>query len=290
MDIGGTIKKVREGKNISQEELAKNILSRPHLSLIENNKSDLSISLLLKLVEKLHIPIDEFFYIATNCSIPETKSLSLKLMNEANKANLIGLKHIQEYSIKKYELLGSYEFYHISLLAEIYINFLNNNFTINDDIKNIANPIKEYLFNLSEWYLYDLKLFNNVLFIFEISSVETIATKLLDSTSKYESYPNVREEYLNILINLSTFFIEKEAYQHSLKFALEGKKKLENEYKIYQNIVLDINISMANIKLSIKNKEHIGILKNRLFLLESFGFSELVKHYTKLFNKYKIHI
>lgn len=290
MDIGGTIKKIRIGKNISQEKLAEKILSRPHLSLIESNKSDLSLGLLLKLVEKLHIPVDEFFYLADNYSISEPKILSTKLMNAANKADYEGLQTIHAVSLNKYQELGNYEFYYISLLAEIYAKFLDNNFTINAEIQKIADPIKQYLFSLSDWYLYDLKLFNNTLFVFDTLSVESIADKLLGSLKKYEYYPNAREEYLNILINVSTYFIEKEDYQLSLNYAYKGKQKTKNEYKIYENIILDINIALANIKLGTEPVKNTDLLKNRLFLLESLDFLELKTHYTKLFEKYEIFI
>lgn len=290
MDIGGTIKKIRIGKNISQEKLAENIISRPHLSLIENNKNDMSLGILLKIVEKLHIPIDEFFYLADNYSISESKMLSLKLMNEANKANYVGLQKIQNISINKYKEFNNYEFYHIYLLTDIYIKLLDNNFTISKNIQDIASPIKEYLFNLSDWYLYDLKLFSNTLFVFDIHSVEIIVNKLFSSIKKYELHPNAREEYLNILINSSTYFIEKEEYQLSLKFAYKGKEKTKNEYKIYENIILDINIAIAHIKLMKEIEKNISLLKNRLFLLESLEFLNLKNHYIDLLEKYDITI
>lgn len=288
MDIGGTIKKVRTGKNITQNELAKNILSRPHLSLIENNKSDVSMGLLLQILEKLHISVEEFVFLANHYSMSESKSMALKLMNEANKANLKGLNKLLEESKNLFKEYGNYEFYHISLLADIYIKFLNNNFTISEDIQNIANPIKDYLFNLSDWYIYDLKLFSNTLFTFDIDTVESIADKLLTSLKKYESYPTMREDYLNILINMSTYFIEKENYKLSLKFAFKAKQKTKNEYKIYENIILDINISIANIKLHIEPERNVELIQNRLFLLDSLNFIELKNHYESLFVKYGI--
>lgn len=288
MDIGGTIKKVRMGKNITQHELAKNILSRPHLSLIENNKSDISMGLLIQLLEKLHLPVDEFVFLANNCSISESKSMAIKLMNEANKANSKGLNLLLEDSKNMFKEYSNYEFYHISLLTEIYIRFLDNNFTINEDIQNMANPIKNYLFNLSDWHIYDLKLFSNTLFVFDVLTVESIVDTVLNSLKKYEFYPNTREDYLNILINMSTYFIEKEKYKISLKFAYRGKQKTENEYKIYENIVLDINIAIANIKLYKEPEMNIKLLQNRLFLLDSLNFKELKDHYKCLLNKYDI--
>lgn len=288
MDIGGTIKKIRRGKNITQKALAENILSRPHLSLIENNKSDISMSLLIQILEKLHLPVDEFVFLANDCSISESKSMALQLMNEANKANTKGLNNLLKDSKSKFKEYDSYEFYHISLLTEIYIRLLDNNFTINEEIQNIANPIKVYLFNLSDWYIYDLKLFSNSLFIFDVFTVESIADKLFNSLKKYELYPNSREDYLNILINMSTYFIEKEKYKLSLKFAYKGKQKTKNVDKIYENILLDINISIANIKLHIEPEKNITLIQNRLFLLDSLKFTKLKNHYENLLDKYGV--
>lgn len=288
MDIGRAIKQIRVGKNITQEKLAENILSRSHLSLIESNKNDISINSLLKLINKLHISADEFFYLASDYTLSESKSLSLKLMNESNRGNSINLKKLQEVATSKYKKTGDYEFYHLALLADIYIELLNNDFTLNEEIQEIAKPIKEYLFSLSEWYLYDLKLFNNILFVFDSLSINTISKKVMASIKKYDNHPNAREDYVNILINLSTYYIEKEAYEFSLEFAKESKKKTKNEYRIYENIILDINISISNIKLIIEVDKNVGILRNRLFVLESLGLIELSNHYKQLLKKHKI--
>ena len=88
---------------------------------------------------------------------------------------------------------------------------------------------------------------------------------------------------------MSTYFIEKEKYELSLKFAcLQRKEKTENEYKIYENIVLAINISIANIKLHIEPKKNIKLIQNRLFLLDSLKFKTLKKHYENLLGRYGI--
>lgn len=274
---------------MSQKELSKDIVSRSHLSFIENNKYDISIGLFLQLINKLHIPIDEFFYIANNYSVPERKNISIKVMNAANKGSYLELKEIQKHL--KNDLIYNkkeYEYHHYYSLTELYIYLLDNNFTVNKQVQIIVQPIKEYLFNLSNWYLYDLKLFNNILFTFETIDIEGLAKKLFLSIKKYQDDPSARDDYLNILVNISTYFNEHGKYVLSLKFAELGKEKAQKGYRIYEKIILDINTAVAEIKL-IKNVEiNKKLLENRLFLMESLELRDLKKHYESLIKKYGI--
>lgn len=289
MDIGKTLQKVRKGKNISQEELSKGIVSRSHLSFIENGKHDISIELFIQLVNKLHIPIEEFFYLSNNCSISEKKEISLRLMNAANKGSFSELKELQKYLGNELEISNNdYEYHHYYLLIELYMHLLSNSFIIDEKVHTIVKPIKDYLFGLSDWYLYDLKLFNNILFTFKTIDVEALSEMLFLSIEKYQAYSSARDDYLNILINISTYFNDQEYYESSLKFAKLGKEKTQKEYRIYENIILDINLAVANIKLMKDIKNNKNLLKNRLFLMESLDLIDLKKHYEILIRKYKI--
>lgn len=286
MNIGGTIQRIRTGKNISQAVLSENIISRPHLSLIENDKYDLSFNTLLKLLQKMHISMEEFLYLTENYTVSEVRKLSVQLMSAANKGSIDELEEIQKKAKSKLNSQEDFEYFHLYLLTKTYIYLWNNNFKLDEEVEKIVQPIKGYLLNLSEWYIYDLKLLNNILFVFDLSSIHSISKKVLKSLEKYKDYPSARNDYLFLLINMSTYYIEKGLYQESLEFSCLGKEKVNNN--IYEKIVLDINDSVANIKLGKESKKNKERLTNRLFILDSLDFKELKNHFQELLEQHDI--
>uniref|UniRef100_UPI002ABD9661 helix-turn-helix domain-containing protein n=1 Tax=Priestia megaterium TaxID=1404 RepID=UPI002ABD9661 len=62
-DFGKTLKKIRESRGLSQEYLAANIVSRTSISKIENGKQVPTIANAQKLITRLDLNTNEFFYI-----------------------------------------------------------------------------------------------------------------------------------------------------------------------------------------------------------------------------------
>ena len=77
MDIGGTIKKIRKHKNLSQGKLAEKVgITNSYLSSIENNKVNCSMDTLQTIAKKLKVPLTVVMWYATeeaDISVPKVK-------------------------------------------------------------------------------------------------------------------------------------------------------------------------------------------------------------------------
>ena len=84
LDIGITIKKLRERKGLSQEQLAKGICDRTNITKLENGHSKVpSLSFVLSICERLEITIDEFLnYALTNNYKINKKSWKSRLLED----------------------------------------------------------------------------------------------------------------------------------------------------------------------------------------------------------------
>lgn len=81
LDIGASIKKLREIKGISQEELAKDICDRTNITKLENGHSKVpSLSFVLLICEKLDISIEEFLNFAMSNSYSLNRKYILDLL------------------------------------------------------------------------------------------------------------------------------------------------------------------------------------------------------------------
>ena len=69
LDIGASIKKLRESRGLSQDELAKDICDRTTITKLENGSSKIpSFIFILQICDKLNVTLDEFINIALSNS------------------------------------------------------------------------------------------------------------------------------------------------------------------------------------------------------------------------------
>ncbi|MFD1902754.1 helix-turn-helix domain-containing protein [Enterococcus termitis] len=70
MNIGETLKYLRENKNYTKKALAEGIVSVSFYSQVESGKSSITIELFFKLLKKLNVTFDEFFLISNGFNLP----------------------------------------------------------------------------------------------------------------------------------------------------------------------------------------------------------------------------
>lgn len=85
-EIGPQIKEIRISKGLTQQQLAeKSDLSLPFINLIENNKRNIFLETLIKLLDVLDISIGDFFLPYSENENEELKILLKKLRTLPNK-------------------------------------------------------------------------------------------------------------------------------------------------------------------------------------------------------------
>ncbi len=84
MNIGKALKTCRKAKNYTQDKLAeKSGITKSYLSLIENNKREVSFSLIEKLAKSLKIPTHLLIFLSLEKK--EAQDLPGNVTNELNK-------------------------------------------------------------------------------------------------------------------------------------------------------------------------------------------------------------
>ena len=173
LDIGKTVKKLREEKHLSQEELAKDICDRTNITKLENGYSKVpSLTFVMLICERLEVTIEEFLNYAmnNNYSLNHKRIIDRLLSNDyvnlnqylsSLDPNLLS-KNDQRYY--KYLLLlinnGKEKQDYLSLLNNrdqiidyidllIYSTLLKNTMLTNKQIRKFNNYLKENYKNLS---------------------------------------------------------------------------------------------------------------------------------------------
>jgi len=90
MDLGNTIKELREVRGLKQKELAeKSKITQSYLSLIEKNKKEPTLAILKIISETLEVPLPVIFFLSINeKDFPERKKEAFEMLRPLIK-NLI---------------------------------------------------------------------------------------------------------------------------------------------------------------------------------------------------------
>lgn len=107
-------------------------------------------------------------------------------------------------------------YHHVYLLCSIYISRLNN-YPIE---KNIVNDLKKYLISVDTWTHYEILLFNNSMFIFDIEFIELVINKSINSIEKYKTIRDYTNESFGMLLNVMNIYL--------------SSKKIEKANKLFQ--------------------------------------------------------
>lgn len=84
-NYGETIRTIRLKKNMPQKVLYQDILSKSYAIRLEQGKHDISFYLLLKILARFPMEIDEFLYIHQNYQESETEWFYEEFRNAATK-------------------------------------------------------------------------------------------------------------------------------------------------------------------------------------------------------------
>ena len=92
MKIGELVREYRLSKKLSQQELAeKSDLSLPFINLIENNRRNLSVDALLKILTAMEIDPSDFFRPLSDTSDDNLQLLIEKIQLDKNRTEIIEL-------------------------------------------------------------------------------------------------------------------------------------------------------------------------------------------------------
>ena len=155
LDIGMTIKKLREKKGLSQEQLAKDICDRTNITKLENGHSKVpSLSFVLAICERLELTIDEFLNYALLNNYKLDKKLILELLVNDDKETIKEyLNSLNPNMLSKLDLK-----YYNFLLAKIYLNDkrIQQGYDILKNIINDKNDDYVKVFAIHELLKYGL--------------------------------------------------------------------------------------------------------------------------------------
>ena len=139
-------------------------------------------------------------------------------------------------------------------------------------------PIKYYLFNTQYWGYYELRLFTNMMFIYDLETLEFLIEKALKEVYLYRDLNANQDDLARMLINMVLCCFD----QHNNRKAQKYLKTIESIGVKETAFFEKVTIEFLNGILLIKNGHKTSGEEKFLFSLELFkrlGMKEYASYY-----------
>ena len=297
MEIGKLISKIRKDKNIPINQVINNQMSISTYVRFIEGKNQISINGFLDILNNLNLSFGEFEYIWNGYQNDILYRFNRNVMNQVLCGNLDRLiliensirLHIGKNNNRKYN-----KYFQLDCATNIFINILRNKKKLISDrkLKKINQPyidsISHYLLKRYTWNYYEITLFNDVYFIFNINTIRFFYKRVVKDFDRYRDLNKYQNKGFRLLVNMLVMFIDNKDLTDASDLLLKLIKYNLREDMVMERLLLNFMIgifeliqnNLNGIKLIKKSLSFLKFTKSKNYYLASKRyFNETVKRY-----------
>lgn len=223
-ELGKTLRRLRQGKQVSISSLADEHLSKSQISRFERGESEISCSRLLNLLDKLNITIDEFVstHSKTHTHFFTLLSRVRKYYAEKNVTKL--LKLLEDYAHKDYE----------STMIKAILSSIEP--TVEPSEEEVTR-LTDYLFSVEQWGYYEIILLGNCSRFINYNTLFLLTKEMVTSFAYSEQNKTNKTLVTQLSINCLIISIDYSYFDHSHYLIEKIEFLLRDELNFYEKTV-----------------------------------------------------
>lgn len=223
-ELGKTLRRLRQGKQVSISSLADEHLSKSQISRFERGESEISCSRLLNLLDKLNITIDEFVstHSKTHTHFFTLLSRVRKYYAEKNVTKL--LKLLEVYAHKDYE----------STMIKAILCSIEP--TVEPSEEEVTR-LTDYLFSVEQWGYYEIILLGNCSRFINYNTLFLLTKEMVTSFAYSEQNKTNKTLVTQLSINCLIISIDYSYFDHSHYLIEKIEFLLRDELNFYEKTV-----------------------------------------------------
>ena len=275
--LGITLRKVRNGKQISLCSLADEHLSKSQISRFERGESEISCIRLINILDKLHITLDEFL-ILHDQDYTQTESfanLVQYIRKQYSSQNINNIKSLLSDSSNY--TLDSFE----KTMVKSILHTMDSSIIPSDDE---LLRLTDYLFKVEKWGYYEIILLGNCVRTINYNSYFLLTKEMLNNYIDSSLNKTNKQIVTQLAINCLILSIDMEEFTNCFYLIDEIKALLDNELNFYEQTVFLYATGYFKFKRC-QSISGIEKMRQAIQVLDILGEDKLKLHYTSHFDK-----
>ena len=175
--LGRVFHDFRTNRNITLKQVADETVSVSQISRFERGETDISLTKFLKMLENMHVEMNEFMDTMRGYDKTETIRFMSQLVPLEYKRDTAGFQRLLQEQKVKYEKNPSVYQYHLNMiLAQSFICKCDETVPFP---KEYLDEVTDYLFSVDEWKIYELILIGNLYLFMDIPLLHKMGQEIL---------------------------------------------------------------------------------------------------------------
>lgn len=277
---GEIFRKLRKSKKASLSFTSQHIVSPQFLSRFERNESRITLDIFLQLLDRLNIHFNEFMmHMSTSNNLTNQHDFLKEYGVAYTNKDIDLLNHLLLEEKKNLIYDENERHKHNIILIKQQICFINDMSFNSDDTQSIV----KYLFDIDNWGFYELSLFNNSLFFFDMLQAESLSKIAIKKSSTYQTLVKNKHILAIFLMNVITLMLKNNQCSLVWNLISEVDNVLKNQINLYEKNRLNYLKGVYAIKTGDYN-HGIELCKESIAILEHFNLGTLAIAYYDDFN------
>lgn len=233
MDIGQTLYFFRNNYQQTRKEFVKGVISTSYYAKVERDKSHISATLLIHLLEVNNISLKEFYLVLSEGQENKNNEYFEQIKQFYYQSDSKGLERLAMKLNFEQESLTIEQY---KKVVACLLKKMNKEVIEVEDI----NYFKDYLFHVSQWSRYEYRLFSLCAIFFDIKTLQWTTTYLVGKLNSSNEYRGYDEDVSRSLIHLIITLVKNAKYKEAKHYLYLAEDMIENTTLIYEKSLLDL--------------------------------------------------
>ncbi|HFI0749671.1 TPA: helix-turn-helix domain-containing protein [Streptococcus suis] len=275
-NLGKTLRKIRQGKQISLCSIADEHLSKSQISRFERGESEISCVRLINILDKLNISLDEFLILHDNdYTNTESYAQLVQYIRQQYSSQNIGniaslLSNSSKYILNQHE----------RTMVKSILHTLDSNIIPSDEE---ILQLTDYLFKIEKWGYYEIILLGNCVRTIKYESFFLLTKEMLKNYI-YSSLNKTNKKLVTQLsINCLISSIDAKQFEKCKYLIQEITQLLANELNYYEQTVFLYAQGYFEFQNDIETGKYK--MQQAIQVFEILGEKAIHKHYLEHYLK-----
>lgn len=278
--LGEIFREFRTNRNISLKQIADNTVSASQISRFERGETDISLSRFLRVLENMHVEMNEFMAAVHGYEQTEIIQFMSQLVPLEYKRDKAGFQRLYDEQKEKYEKKPSVYQYHLNMiLAQSFICKCDDSVPFPAEY---LDEVSDYLFSVEEWKIYELILIGNLYLFMDIPLLHKMGQEIMRNHSRNGANKGL---VLITLLNIWETCLHRNALETAAYYKDSILPLLADETRLYERNLYHFLLGLYHYKCGEQEagKEEMD---QAIQIYEWLGCRNLARNYTEDKNKY----
>lgn len=271
--LGTVLHEFRVSRKMSLKQIADDTVSVSQISRFERGESDISFYKFLRILENMHVEVNEFMDAARGYDKTETIKFMGQMVPLEYKRDKAGFQRLFEEQREKYNKKPSVYQYHLNMiLVQGFICKCDDSIPFP---KEYMEEVTDYLFTVEKWQIYELILIGNLYLFMDISLLHRMGQEIINRYSENGANKGL---VIITLLNIWETCIHREALEVAEYYKKCIYPLIADETMLYERNIYHFLLGMYLYKCG---EKELGISKmeQAIQIYEWLGCDNLSRNY-----------